>query len=86
MGTRHKHTRFINACVKYLGEENDVETTEGLIQNVTNYKGQPYINTPSPNQLAQLLTRDSRFKQVDVASIPHHKGNYDVTLWGLVNA
>lgn len=83
MGSRHKHTRFINACVKYLKEENSVETTEGLIGSVTNYKGEPYANTPSPNQLAQLLARDSRFKQVDTATLPSTKGSYSITLWGL---
>tara|TARA_R100000406_G_C3043372_1_gene106701 strand:+ start:66 stop:320 length:255 start_codon:yes stop_codon:yes gene_type:complete len=83
MGSRHKHTRFVNACVKYLKEENEVETTEGLIDNVTNYKGLPYTNTPSANQLAQLLARDSRFKQVDTTAIPSNKGTYDIALWGL---
>lgn len=83
MGSRHKHTRFVNACVKYLKEENEVETTEGLIDNVTNYKGLPYTNTPSANQLAQLLARDSRFKQVDTTAIPSSKGTYDIALWGL---
>ena len=82
----HKHIRFINACEKYLREENDVETTEGFLNSIKNYKGLPYTNTPTTDQLAQLLTRDKRFKQVDVASIPHHKGKYDVILWGLVDA
>ena len=82
----HKHVRFINACEKFLKEENGVETTDGLLNKVTNYKGEPYGFPPSTNQLAQLLTRDPRFKQVDVTSIPHHKGNYDVILWGLADA
>ena len=78
-----KEGRDISWYKKYLKEENEVETTEGLIDNVTNYKGLPYTNTPSANQLAQLLARDSRFKQVDTTAIPSNKGTYDIALWGL---
>ena len=31
MGSRHKHTRFVNACKKYL-EENSVESTTGFLK------------------------------------------------------
>ena len=82
----HKHIRFINACEKHLKKENGVETTTGFLSKVTNYKGEPYGFPPSVDQLAQLLSRDKRFKRVDVASIPHHKGSYDVIVRGLSNA
>ena len=83
----HKHVRFINACEKFLKKENGVETTDGLLNKVTNYKGEPYGFPPSMNQLAQLLTRDPRFKQVDTAYIPDNKnGTYEVIVWGLTNA
>ena len=83
----HKHVRFINACEKFLKKENGVETTNGLLNKVTNYRGEPYGFPPSANQLAQLLTRDPRFRQVDTTDIPDNKnGTYEVIVWGLTNA
>ena len=86
MGSRHKHTRFVNACVKYLQKENAVESTTGFLENIRNYKGERYVNAPSPNELAQLLARDVRFKQVDTdyhESLINNKTNYEITIWGL---
>ena len=83
----HKHVRFINACEKFLKEENGVETTSGLLSKVTNYKGEPYGFPPSVDQLAQLRSRDKRFKRVDIAKVPDNKnGTYDVIVWGLSSA
>lgn len=64
MGTRHKHTRFINACVKYLKENNSTETSVGLIDKVRTNTGSEYQNKPTVNQLSQLLARDERVKQI----------------------
>ena len=64
MGTRHKHTRFINACVKYLKENSSTETTIGLIDKVETSTGNEYQNKPTVNQLSQLLARDDRVKQI----------------------
>lgn len=83
MGSRHKHTRFVNACVKYLQEENGVESTIGFIENVRNYKGERYVNAPSANELAQLLSRDIRFKQIDSQSNGIGRAVYQITIWGL---
>ena len=66
----HKHVRFINACEKFLKKENGVETTNGLLSKVTNYKERTIWIPSISNQLAQLLTRDKRFKQVDIAKVP----------------
>lgn len=64
MGSRHKHRRFIDACVKYLKEEGATETTIGLLDKVKTNAGGEYQHKPTVNQLAQLLTRDERIKQV----------------------
>lgn len=83
MGSRHKHTRFVNACVKYLQEENAVESTIGFLENIRNYKGEKYTNTPSRTQLSQLLARDNRFKKVDTVRNIDDRTNYEITIWGL---
>ena len=77
---------FVGYWRKDLQKENAVESTTGFLENIRNYKGERYVNAPSPNELAQLLARDVRFKQVDTdyhESLINNKTNYEITIWGL---
>tara|TARA_R110000751_G_scaffold69230_1_gene140740 strand:+ start:1047 stop:1325 length:279 start_codon:yes stop_codon:yes gene_type:complete len=82
-----KHPLLRNACYRYI-KRNGSATTENLIASATLLNGKSVkdavcCSAKNTRQLANLLTKDSRFKQIGVINVRTLLGWKDVAEWGL---
>jgi len=82
-----KHPLLRDACYRYIKKKGP-STTENLAINATLLNGKSVkdavcCSAKNTRQLANLLTRDIRFKQMGIINVKTLLGWKDVVEWGL---